>query len=109
MAYKLLTSDDPWVILMETSENYGCVDIPVGDLPLDSIKIDWFDYTASDTYDHIFNVPMEESAAELVIYAKGTEAGGEVTIETTNVTRLGFTVQAPINCRVDFIIGYKND
>lgn len=109
MAYKILLSDDEWLAAMVDKTNFGCADIPEEDLVLDSAKYGYFMYTASDPYEFIFNTPLADSEAEIVLYAKGTDANGEITVLTSNVTRTGFTVQAPIDCRVDYIIGYKND
>jgi len=107
MGYRL--DNEQWLEDMEGMTTWGCATIPESELPLSDMLISWFDYTASDEYNHVFNVPLEDKPEDLVLYAKGTYTEGEVTILTTNITRTGFTVQAPIDCRVDFIIGYKND
>ncbi len=109
MAYKIGSEIDGWLAQMEALMVFGCADIPVEDLPLSDILISWFDYIADSEYAHTFNVPLEEKEEDLVLYAKGTYGSGEVTLLTTEITRTGFTVKAPIDCRVDFIIGYKND
>lgn len=107
MGYKL--DIDDWLEQMVGKSLFGCVDIPEGDLPLSNILLSWFNYTADDPFEHIFNVPLEDKTEELVLYARGSYGSGRVTLLTTEITRFGFTVKAPIDCRVDFIIGYKND
>lgn len=109
MAYKVGEDISDWLEAMVGKMNFGCAEIPTSDLPMDFSKFGSFDYVAADAYEHIFTAPLEEDERELVLYAKGIINDGEVTLLTTEVSRTGFTVQAPINCRVDFIIGYKND
>lgn len=110
MAYKVGDDISDWLDQMVDKMNFGCVSfIPENDLNLDSIKVGYFMYVASSPYEYVFPTPMKENTAEIVLYAKGTDASGEVTLLTSGETRTGFTVQAPIDCRVDFIIGYKND
>lgn len=107
MAYKLGADIDPWLAEMEGKMNFGCAEIPTEDLPLSDILFGKFAYIAKEPQVHVFVTPLPESEKELVLYRTGSFSGGEVTLLVTEVTRFGFTVKAPIDCTVDYVIGYK--
>ena len=109
MSYRLSTEE--WLNMMNGITSYGCAPIPEGSVPLDCIKMNWFDYYADEPFNHIFEQPLaiREDSIPIVLCATAVYTDGEVAIEISEITRHGFVVKAPIDCKVNYIIGYKND
>ncbi|NOR87367.1 MAG: hypothetical protein GQ527_07145 [Bacteroidales bacterium] len=107
MAYKIGTDIDDWLLAMEGKMNFGCAEIPQGDLPLSNILFGKFAYVANEPLSHLFVTPLEESEAELVLYRTGSYSEGAVTLLVTELSRFGFTVKAPVDCQVDYVVGYE--